>query len=217
MNLSEVKNAKSLTITVEIENTSFENNWQIWVYPEKLDLQMVGILVTANYKEAVDGLSKGKKVLYSPKNEDIVGLEGKFVQVFWSPVHFPDQPGTMGLLINPSHPAFANFPTEMHTNWQWWDLCKNSKTMCIDSVKGATPIVENVDNFMKNRKLCSVFEAKTDKGMLIFSSMDLMTDIDNRPVAKQLLYSLTEYMKSPEFNPSENMNLNEIKSLTLER
>lgn len=215
MSLSEVKNAKLLTISVEIENTSIENSWQIWVYPEKLDLQKADILVTANYKEAVDGLSKGKKVLYSPKKEDIVGLEGKFVQVFWSPVHFPDQPGTMGLLMNPGHPAFANFPTEMHTNWQWWDLCKKSKTICIDSLKGATPIVENVDNFMKNRQLCSVFEAKVDKGMLIFSSMDLTTDIYNRPAAKQLLYSLVEYMKSNKFYPRDSMSESDLDKLLL--
>lgn len=63
---------------------------------------------------------------------------------------------------------------------------------------------------MKNSQLCSVFEAKVDKGMLIFSSMDLITDIYNRPAAKQLLYSLVEYMKSPKFNPSGNINLNEM-------
>lgn len=215
MNLGEVKSAKALTVFVEIENTAIKNNWQLWVYPEKIDVQKADIIITSNYKEAIDGLSKGKKVLYSPKIENIVGLEGKFVQVFWSPVHFPNQPGTMGLLINPAHPAFANFPTEMHTNWQWWDLCKKSKTICIDSVKGATPIVENVDNFMKNRRLCSIFEAKVGKGQLVFSSMDLLSDVDNRFVAKQLLFSLIEYMKSDKFTPKSSVATSDINNMLL--
>lgn len=214
MSLAKVDIAKSLTVSIEIENTDIANSWQIWVYPEKLELQKADILVTANYAEAIEGLSKGRKVLYSPKKEDIVGLEGKFVQVFWSPVHFPDQPGTMGLLINPEHAAFANFPTEMHTNWQWWDLCKSSKTISIDSIKGATPIVENVDNFMKNRRLCSVFEAKVGNGKLIYSSMDLISNIDTRPSAKQLKFSLLEYMNSKEFNPTGNVRPEELRTLS---
>lgn len=215
MNLASVISAKSLTVSVEVENTDIKNNWQIWVYPEKLDIQKADIIVTANYKEAIEGLEKGKKVLYTPKKEDVVGVEGKFVQVFWSPVHFPDQPGTMGLLINPAHPAFTNFPTEMHTNWQWWDLCKNSKTINIDSIPGATPIVENVDNFMRNRKLCSVFETNAGNGQLIFSSMDLLTNIETRPEARQLLYSLIEYMKSSDFEPKKKFDMKNLELIIL--
>ena len=105
----------------------------------------------------------------------------------------------------------------MHTNWQWWDLCKNSKTICIDSIQGANPIVENVDNFMNNRRLCSVFEAKVGKGQLIFSSMDLLTDTNNRPVAKQLLFSLLEYMKSDKFNPNATISETDLDILFLKK
>jgi hypothetical protein len=119
----------------------------------------------------------------------------------------------MGLLMNPTHAAFNHFPTEMHTNWQWWNLCKKSKTICIDSIPGASPIVENVDNFMKNRRLCSIFEAQKGRGQLIFSSMDLLTDIDKRPVAKQLLFSLTEYMKSEKFKPENSISDSELREL----
>jgi hypothetical protein len=43
----------------------------------------------------------------------------------WSNKQFSQSmqlPGTMGLLINPNHLALANFPTEIHSNWQWWDF-----------------------------------------------------------------------------------------------
>ena len=214
-NLAPITRAGSYTVQVEIEGMPYKNSWQIWVYPLELEIKAGNVMITADRKEALKGLSEGKKVLFSPKTNEINGLEGKFVQVFWSPVHFPDQPGTMGLLINPNHPALSNFPTEMHTNWQWWDLCKKSKTICIDSIPGAKPIVENVDNFMKNRRLCSIFEAKSGNGQLIFTSMDLLTDSGNRPVAKQLLYSLVEYMKSEKFKPERSITNTEFMKLLL--
>lgn len=216
-NLSNISEAKCLNLEVKIEGTTYKNNWQIWVYPSKIDIAPTDIIVTANREEAVKGLTEGKKVLFSPKTEEINGLEGKFVQVFWSPVHFPNQAGTMGLLMNPNHPALKDFPTEMHTDWQWWDLCKNSKTICIDSISGANPIVENVDNFMNNRRLCSIFEAKAGSGQLIFSSMDLLTDTNKRPVAKQLLFSLIEYMKSGNFKPQNNINIRDVENFLIKR
>ncbi|WNH08204.1 hypothetical protein [Thalassobellus suaedae] len=36
----------------------------------------------------------------SPNPKTLKGIEGRFVPVFWSPVHFPDQPASMGLLLN---------------------------------------------------------------------------------------------------------------------
>jgi len=214
--LSAINTANSYKIKVEIEGTTYKNDWQIWVYPSGIEIKPGDVIITANRPEALKALARGQKVLYSPKPEEIKGLEGKFVQVFWSPVHFPDQPGTMGLLMDPMHPALSQFPTEMHTNWQCWDLCKKSKTICIDSIPGAKPIVENVDNFMKNRRLCSIFEAQIGKGQLIFSSMDLLTDTENRPAAKQLLFSLVEYMKSDKFKPEATIDENAINLLVKE-
>lgn len=131
------------------------------------------------------------------------GLEGKFVPVFWSPVHFPAQAGTMGLLLNPAHPAFADFPTENHTDWQWWRLTTHSKTLCIDSIwRDVTPLVECVDNFANNRRLTNLFETRCLNGKLVVCSMDLLREQNNSPEVKQLLYSIVEYMKSDAFNPS---------------
>ena len=211
--LSSLTSASKLKVQLWIEGTEYRNSWEIWVYPSSLQINKGSVIVTSDIKTALDELQKGKKVLLSPEPEKIKGVEGKFVQVFWSPVHFPDQPGTMGLLMNPAHPAFNHFPTEMHTNWQWWDLCKQSKTMVVDSIPGAMPIVENVDNFMKNRRLCSLFEAQSGGGSLIVSSMDLITDVENRPAARQLLFSLVEYMNSDKFNPQGTISTEAITNL----
>lgn len=211
--LAEVKDASQLTLQVNVKGTEWMNTWSIWVYPADLRLPKTDVVTTQDLNAAMEALKKGQKVLFSPKKENVKGLEGKFLPVFWSPVHFPRQAGTMGLLVNPTHPALAHFPTEMHSNWQWWNLVKRSRVMNIDSIRGAYPIVEDVDNFTNNRRLCSVFEARCGQGKLVVSSMDVLSDSEGKPEVKQMLYSLLCYMTSSDFNPTGSMSLEELSSL----
>ena len=211
--LNKVSVAKRFELIVSIKDTPWRNRWNIWVYPDVIMPQDKQILVTSNIDEAMKALKKGKKVLFSPKKETVKGLEGKFLPVFWSPVHFPKQAGTMGLLCDPRHPAMAHFPTDMHSDWQWWNLVKRSRVMVFDSVQ-VSPIVESIDNFVNNRRLAQVFEAKVGKGSLIFSSIDLLTD-EHLPELRQMQYSLLKYMQSGEFHPSTSLSESQLRSLLL--
>lgn len=170
------------------------------------------VLVTSSFEAAIVALDEGKKVLLNPDTLQLKGVTGRFVPVFWSPVHFPDQPGTMGLLIDNEHKALADFPTESHTEWHWWDLCKRSKSIVIDSLS-VKPIVGVIDNFVTNRRLATIFEAKVGKGKLLFTSMDLHTDLHNRPVARQLKKSLLGYMSEQDFNPQASLSKEDLLSL----
>jgi len=209
--LSGIKSASQLTIRLSVNGTVYENNWPIWVYPSTVTQTIPsGLVITRSFSEARKALEAGKNVLLNPDIKELNGLQGKFVQVFWSPVHFPDQPGTMGLLIDPAHPVFKSFPTEFHSNWQWWDLCKQSKTIDISDMK-VTPLVRVVDNFYKNRSLASIFEAKAGNGKLIFSSMDISTDLNKRTEVNQLLQSILNYMNSEAFNPKEEVDFDLVK------
>jgi len=95
-------------------------------------------------------------------------------------------------------------------------LNTNSKTIILDSIPNVKPIVEMVDNWVNNRRLASVFEAKVGPGKLIYSSIDLQTNIDNRPQAKQLLISLLAYMNSAKFNPSGVITFNKLRDFDSE-
>ena len=214
ISLNKVSEAKRFELIVSIKDTPWRNRWNIWVYSDVIMPQDKKILVTSNIDEAMKALNKGKKVLFSPKKETVKGLEGKFLPVFWSPVHFPKQAGTMGLLCDPRHPALAHFPTDMHSDWQWWNLVKRSRVMVLDSIAPVSPIVESVDNFVNNRRLAQVFEAKVGKGSLIFSSIDLLTD-SNLPEIRQMQYSLLRYMQSTEFHPSTSLSESQLRSLLL--
>jgi hypothetical protein len=211
--LSDISDAEQLTIELSIEGTNYHNSWHIWVYPRHLQQPANDVIYTRNFNEAHQCLLKGAKVLFNPPVTELEGLEGKFVQVFWSPVHFPNQPGTMGILCDPAHPAFRFFPTEMHSNWQWWDICKNAKTMELDSIAPhIRPLVRMVDNFYKNRNLGLIFEAQSEKGVLLVCSADLENEIETRPVARQLRYSLLSYMHSDGFRPKQEIPFERITS-----
>jgi len=199
--LQTIQQAKKLTVHVNLKGTNYENHWNIWVYPKENKIDFADVSYTRELDEALRLLQAGKKVLLNPDWKKITGIEGKFVPVFWSPVHFPKQAGTMGLLCDPKHPVFADFPTAGHTDWQWWDLQIKSTTMLMDQIKGGETLVEMIDNFANNRKLASLFEGTVGNGKLMVASFDLATDLAQRPVAKQMLQSILTYMKSSKFAP----------------
>lgn len=211
--LGAISEACRLSIEVKVKQTNARNNWNIWVYPARLKNNAGTIVVTGSYDTAMAALQSGKSVLLSPSTDTLRGIEGRFVPVFWSPVHFPDQPGTMGLLIDPQHKALQQFPTAEHTDWQWWDLVKRSKSLKLDALPDQSIIVRVIDNFVTNNNLGNLFEVKVGKGRLLFSGIDLLSDLNQRPQARQLQYSLLEYMKSSSFMPQREVSAEWIRSL----
>lgn len=214
--LNELKKAEQLKLTVGIEGSEYKNTWKIWVYPASLEIEAGDVVVTDRIAEAEEALEAGKKVLFNPPYQSCAGIQGKFLPVFWSPVHFPHQAGTMGLLLDPAHKAFADFPTDGHTDWQWWRLVTQSRTWIVDSFyRQITPLVESVDNFVNNRRLCSVFEANCLHGKLLVCSMDLLNREKDSPEKRQLLHSFLNYMRSEAFHPDRTVDFGRIRSLVV--
>ncbi len=212
--LENIKTAKKLTIKVGIENTNYSNEWPVWIYPLLPELNKPNVHFTTSPKEALALVAKGGNVILNPDTAIIKGVAGRYTTVFWSPVHFPNQPGSMGLLIDSACKAFTHFPTETHSNWHWWDLVMRSKSMIIDSLtQKITPTVRVIDNFFKNRNMASLIEVKAGTGKLIICSMDIHTDLHKRPAAAQLRYSLIAYAASEAFNPVSELTYQEISSL----
>ncbi len=211
--LNEITAAKKLIVAVMVKGTTYGNDWNIWVYPTVLEEEEGSVLVTRSQQEALTALESGKKVLLCPISDTLKGPKGKFVPVFWSPVHFSANPGTMGLLIKATHKALADFPTENFSNWQWWDLTTKGKTLNISALPDEANIVRAIDNFVTNENLSNLFEAKMGTGKLIFCSMDIITDLEKRPQAKQLKYSLLKYMNGGSFNPSYQVQAKDLSNL----
>jgi hypothetical protein len=216
--LSSISNPEELLVEVSVND--YRNSWEIFVYPKQLP-EVNGIYTTQTLDEkALQVLNSGGKVLLNLKKGTLEKNKGGdiaigFSSIFWNTAWTRGQaPTTLGILCNPKHPAFEYFPTEYYSNYQWWDAITHSNAIILDSVaKNIQPIVRVIDDWFTARPLGLLFECKAGKGKLLVSGIDLTTDIENRPEAKQLLFSLEKYMASENFNPGQEINLNKIKSL----
>ena len=75
------------------------------------------------------------------------------------------------------------------------------------------PIVRVIDDWFENRSLGLLFETRVGNGKLLVSGIDLHTDLKNRIEAQQLLFSLKNYMSGDAFNPTQELDINKIKTL----
>jgi len=107
-----------------------------------------------------------------------------------------------------------DFPTNYHSDWQWWDAMSHSNAIRLDAVADKLqPIVRVIDDWVTAQPLGLIFECQVGKGKLLVSGIDLTTDVDKRPEARQLLYSLKKYMASEAFHPNTIVEANKLMGL----
>ena len=219
--LAAVTHPEKLKLEVTVNGLS--NSWDFWVYPSKNEVitgeENIRIVEKLDLQTA-QLLENGGAVLLILRKETLskeMGGDIKigFSSIFWNTAWTKGQaPNTLGILCNPKHPALACFPTEYYSNWQWWDAMSHSGAINLSSLpSGINPIVRVIDDWVTNRPLALIFEAKVGKGKIIVSGIDLVQEIGKRPEAKQLLYSLKKYMTGSHFNPDVEINIGMLKKL----
>jgi len=217
--LNTVRKAQRLTITVSIQGTSYTNDWNIWVYPSSLPaVDNSNIYYTTSLDaHASQVLNAGGKVFLNLAGEITKGKEivQHFLPVFWNTSWFKMRPPhTLGFVVDPQNPAFTSFPTSDHSDLQWWSLVNKAEVMHLeDFPKGFKPLIQPIDTWFLNRRLASLFEAKVGKGRILVSSSNISSDTSSNPVARQLMYSLKNYMNSAAFNPKTAVSETLIKDL----
>ncbi|MFO7167640.1 MAG: glycoside hydrolase family 2 TIM barrel-domain containing protein [Chloroflexota bacterium] len=209
--------ARRYRLVVSVSGAEAENDWDIWVFADRLEAQEPGnVLVTDSLDAALARLGEGGTVLLMPPAAQVreVSKIG-FSSVFWNTAWTRGQaPHTLGILCDPAHPLFGAFPTEGHSNWQWWELVHGAAAMWLDHMPPALrPLVQPIDTWFENRRLGLIFEAKVGAGRLVVCSMDLASDLDNRLVARQLRHSLLRYMASDAFAPQVEVSAAQIERL----
>jgi hypothetical protein len=221
--LMELKSPQKLTLTLNVG--TFSNNWDFWVYPTKTKpvsgADEIRITQLPDEK-TLQFLQEGGIVLLNLKKGTLApdmggNIKTGFSSIFWNTAWTHGQgPHTLGILCNPAHPALADFPTEFHSNWPWWDAMSHSGSIILSGFpKEIKPIVRVIDDWFTNRPLALLFEAKVGKGKLLVSGIDLQSDLANRPEAQQLLYSLEKYMAGSRFNPEVEVAPDKIRLLVI--
>lgn len=218
--LDKVAVPAKLTLEVALPDTEFENAWNFWVYPQEVDIDMDDMIyVTDKWDaQARETLTHGGKVLLFPPPKTLVRVEpSRWYPVFWSVQLFAQQPETMGILCDPEHPVFDRFPTDFYGSWQWRDPLNRSESLVLDEMESdLRPLIQFVPDFNRNRKMAALMEAQVGQGRLMICMMDLQSDLETRPVARQLLSSIIHYMKSDRFSPPYTLSTDDLNRL-LER
>ena len=222
--LSQLTEAKKLTVEVAVDSIGNANTYDIWVYPADLDVSDTGdVVVCDNWDDSAKAaLEAGEKVLLLPEPTTAAmpeSLPVRWTTDYWSRMfHSSDTNAhTMGMYINTGHPIFADFPTEFFSDYQWFNLMKGSRALILDNApEEITPLAWNIDHMQWSRKLGSLFEANVGSGKLVVCTFDLLGQMETYPEAKQLYYSILNYMNSDDFVPTIALTQEDISSMVQE-
>ena len=210
-------------LNLRLGETKYQNNYPLWIYPSQVNTTPSSAVVIREEwnSDTQQLLVNGKNILLFPSPEKVPGVEGVLTPDIWCYAMYrsicetkkrPVSPGTLGLLIDAKHPALARFPTDTHSDWQWWDLVEGSRALVLDNTPTSfRPIVQVIDNCERNQKLGCLFEANVAKGKLLVCTFDLLHK-QNSPVARQMLNSLLQYAQSSSSYPT-TLDLKTVDSI----
>lgn len=214
---------RKMTLSLTANDGHIANNYDFWVFPSNPPKNNK-VIVTDNLTEAIILLDQGEKVILCPDTAVVAkaSLEPLFTTDFWNyrmyrsiceEMNLTPSPGTLGLFINDNHPALRNFPTDNHTDFQWYPIISNSRPLIIDRLpKDFDPVVEVIDNVERNFRLSLILECNVEKGRLIILSADLKK-LEQSPEGRWLLYSLKEYISGKEWKPQVTLSPQQLVNL----
>ena len=229
ISLSKLDKPTQLQLCLSIDETEYfgvpyHNTYDLWAYPAWSDLSKLESKVTVTNELdalAISQLEKGKSVLLMPEASDLC-VGGLFQTDYWNYRMFKTiaennkksvSPGTLGILTDPKHPIFKGFPTQMHTNWQWFPIIKASHPFMLDNTgKDYRPIVQVIDNIERNHKLGLIFEFAVGNGKLLVCMADLES-ATSYPEGRAFYRSVLEYMVSDDFAPKTRITLEDFQKL----
>ena len=205
--LSGIEAPQKLTLTVRLGDEAV-NHWEFWVYPSlhsplsSKDIHIADSLDAETEKV----LEQGGTVLLTAAGRVTLGSDVKqtYLPVFWNTSWFKMRPPhTTGAYIDCKHPLFKyGFPTDSWSNLNWWELLNKAQVMNLMELPASyqSPI-QPIDTWHVSRKLGMLMEARVGKGRLLMTTMDISTDLEHRPVARQMREAILLYMQSKDFQP----------------
>ena len=205
--LDQLATDKPLRMNLKVWIGETANLYPVWVYPP-VKPQCPEAVYEARYLDetAKEILKAGGKVYLSPSSTKEAlpdSIQAQFTTDFWSVGTFAGQEGGMGQYIDESHPIFEYFPTEYHTNWQWWPMA-TQRAVILPQRWNA--IITEMDSYAFLRPMAQLLECRCGNGKLLFSSLGLQ-DLQQYPEAGALLQSIYHYMSSEKFSPEQEIDL----------
>jgi hypothetical protein len=211
--------AGKYALTIALKGTDIVNHYTLWSYDDEV-LQDAAVqnvssvlsgaasqpAVAFTRAQAHDLAKTHKRVLlFLSDEENTDSIEGTYCTDFWCYPMFRSisesmekeiPVGTLGLLIDKTHPALAKFPSETYSTPQWYSIVTASRSTILDDTD-IRPIVQTIDNFERNHRLGLLYEQALDDlgATLLICTSDLPRLIkEGHAEAAQLMKSLVAYI-----------------------
>jgi hypothetical protein len=199
------------------------NIYELWSYPEESNLASLkrGIIIAHQMTDEIgEKLMEGASVLLMPDSTEFVGnTVGPLFQTdYWNYGMFKTicednkkavSPGTLGILCQPQHPLFRSFPTQEHTNWQWFRMATQRAFLLPQSFPA---IITEMDSYAYLRPMAQLLEARCLRGRLLLSSLNLQ-NLQRWPECRALQSAIYGYLASDAFQPGQEMPVETLQWL----
>ena len=115
----------------------------------------------------------------------------------------------MGQYIDTEHPIFASFPTQKHTDWQWWCMATQRAVIL---PRAYHAIVAEMDSYAYLRPMAKLIEWRCGNGKVLLSTFGLYK-LQQYPEARALQEAIYRYLGSDQCKPQQTITIEELSSL----
>lgn len=204
---------KNTALTLKVRIGDSISAYPIWVHRKTTPVCPENVYETRAFDvKTREILQNGGRVYLSPdadKESLPNSIKTQFTTDFWSVGTFADQEGGMGQLIDTEHPIFKEFPTDFHTDWQWWIMATKRAVILPHPMK---TIITEMDSYAFLRPMAQMIEFRCLKGKVLLSTMELHKS-QQYPEVRALQASIYTYLSGENFEPAEEITEEELSML----
>jgi hypothetical protein len=219
LQLDQIHEPSKMTLRARLGSLT-QNHWDFWVYQKgqwsTVNGQRSIYIADSLDAQALKVLKKGGKVLLTAAGRVKLGSDvvQHYLPVFWNTSWFKMRPPhTTGAYIDTKHPLFRHgFPTDDWSNLNWWELLNKTQVMNLAELpKDYQSPIQPIDTWHVSRKLGMMVEARVLKGKLLMTTMDIVSNLERRIVARQMRKAILDYMESSDFKPELMLDVQTIR------
>jgi len=203
LQLPKVSRPTKLTIYATLPE--FNNEWDIWVFPECDEATGDFIITCELTPEILKKLDNGADVL-------MIGTNGLYHQEMEFRIAYPGRiAGNLATVIE-KHPLTDAIDNDGYCSWQFYDLMEGGSTLYYppETTVPFEPVIDVASSYKWVRRGSALSEFKVGKGRLLISTFNSGNDTVS---GKWWRYNLAKYMTSKCFEPRVEITLDDLKTL----
>ena len=160
--LNAIEHPTALSLAVRVGDSV--NTWHLWAYPPAKpaeDSSHSAVLITGSFdRVAQQKLADGGRVLLLTHGQKLSAAKAtRWQSTYWTGAW--GWGDGLGLMCEPAHPALAGFPTELHSDWQWYELMEGGECLRLPTeLDRAGAIVEQISDFHTPAREVCLYETR---------------------------------------------------------